>query len=307
MKKLKQRRIRTGDIIHFLCLAAILLSTSLSADNIVTSGTTLRVVSGTSLVSPAALTLQNGSSLTNLGTVILSGNLTNQNVAVSTLGSGTIVMTGTALQTISGLNTFGNLTLNNAAGVNLGGNTTVNGVLTFTSGRLALGTSNLLLGTTATVAGAPTAASMVIATGTGEMRKSFSSAGSFSFPVGDNTGPVDYSPVTVSFTGGSFGAGNYVGVNLVNSAYPGASGSFINRYWNLTQSGITGFNCNATYKYVPADVTGTENLIYSLRITPSSVVYFSSTNTATDILPTKALLSLGFLPGYSIWQTKPST
>ncbi len=138
---------------------------------------------------------------------------------------------------------------------------------------------------------------MVVATGAGEMSKSFSAAGSFSFPVGDNTGTAEYAPVTVSFTGGSYGAGNYVGVNLLNSAYPGATGSYINRYWNVTQNGITGFTSNATFKYMQADVVGTENLIYCLRITPTSVVYFSATNTATDLLTANGITEFGSFTG----------
>ncbi|MBK6966745.1 MAG: hypothetical protein IPH20_23315 [Bacteroidales bacterium] len=84
----------------------MLLSTNLFADNIITSGTTLRVTNGTTLVSTSAITIQNGATLNNLGTVLLSGNLTNQNVAAYNLGAGTISMSGTALQIITGQNVF---------------------------------------------------------------------------------------------------------------------------------------------------------------------------------------------------------
>lgn len=286
------------NILCYLSLgAALLISTSLLADNIITPGTTLRVTAGTSLVSQSAITIQNGGTLNNLGTVILSGNLINQNAGASGLGAGTISMSGTALQIISGQNIFGNLTLNNAAGVNLNGSTTVNGVFTFTNGRLNLLTHNLTMGTAATVAGTPSASAMVAATGTGQLRKSFSSAGSFSFPVGDNIGTAEYTPVTVNFTGGSFGSNNYVGVNLSNTAYPGASGSYINRYWDVGQSGITAFTCNATFKYMQADVVGTESQIFSLRVTPSSVVYYVASNTTTDILTTNGLAEFGTFTG----------
>jgi hypothetical protein len=138
---------------------------------------------------------------------------------------------------------------------------------------------------------------MVVANSTGQLRKSFAGTGSFSFPVGDNSGTAEYSPVTVNFTAGTFAGGNYAGVNLLNSAYPGAIGSYINRYWNVTSSGITGFTCNATFKYLPADVVGTENLIYCLRVNPTSVVYFSATNTATDILTANGLTEFGSFTG----------
>lgn len=284
--------------------AAFLLSDSVYADNIVTAGTTVRVTAGTTLVSQSALTIRNGGTLTNLGTVILRGNLNNQNVSPSLLGAGTIVMGGTALQTMSGQNSMGNLTINNAAGVNIGGNTTVTGVLTFTSGQVNLGSNNLLLGTSASVAGAPSATSMVVATGTGELRKSFSGIGSFTFPIGDNSGAAEYTPVTLNFTGGTFGAGNYAGVNVTNSPYPGASGSYLNRFWGVTQSGISSFNCNATFKYMPADVIGTENLIYCLRITPTSVVYFNVANVASDLLTANGLSQFGTFTGVQILADK---
>jgi len=277
--------------------AVFLFQDGLLADNLITSGTTLRVNSGTIMVSQSAITIQNGATLNNLGTVVLSGNLTNQNASSFSLGTGTISMSGTAAQAISGQNTFGNLTVNNASGVTLGGNATVNGTLTFTSGRITLGSNNLMLGTAALVAGAPSSTSMVVATGSGQFRKSFSGTGSFIFPVGDAGGTVEYTPVTLNFTAGSFAAGNYAGVNLTNSAYPGATGSYINRYWGVTQSGITGFTCNATFKYMPADVVGTENLIYCLRITPVSVVYFSVANTASDLLTANGITEFGTFTG----------
>jgi len=270
---------------------------SVIADNIVTNGTTLRVTAGTTLVSSATLTLQNGSTLNNQGTILLAGNLTNQNPSASNLGTGTISMSGTALQIITGQNIFGNITMNNAAGVNLNGNTTVNGIFTFTSGRLHLLTYNLTMGTAATVAGAPSATAMVAATGAGQLRKSFSAAGSFSFPVGDNIGTAEYTPVTVNFTGGTFGSGNYVGVNLANLAYPGASGSYINRHWNVAQSGITGFTCNATFKYIPADVIGTESSIFCVRVLPEPQTNFLVTNTALDLLTANGLTEFGTFTG----------
>jgi hypothetical protein len=173
----------------------------------------------------------------------------------------------------------------------------VNGVFTFTNGRLNLLAYNLTMGTAATVAGAPSAASMVAATGTGQLRKSFSAAGNFSFPVGDNIGTAEYSPVTVNFTGGSFGVDNYVGVNLTNTAYPGSTGSYLNRYWNITQSGISGFTCNATFKYMPADVIGTESSIYCVRVLPEPQTNFQVTNTTLDQLTANGLTEFGTFTG----------
>jgi hypothetical protein len=297
---MKNSTFKSGLCVVFALFIVMNYLSPARADSSITSGTTLRVAAGTTLVNVGVLTIKSGGAITNLGTINVSGNLDNQNTAVSDLGAGTFLLNGAVLQNVNGKNTFGNLTINNAAGVSLNGNTVVNGVLNLTAGRVALSANNLLLGTSATVAGSPSASAMVVATGTGEFRKSFSGAGSFTYPVGDNTVTAEYSPVTLAFTGGSYGSGNYAGVNLVNTQYPGSpvTGSFLNRYWNVTQSNITGFSCNATFKYVaPADVTGTESLIYCTQITPTVVAYYSAANTSLHQLTANGLTSFGAFTG----------
>ena len=99
--------------------------------------------------------LNPGGTLDVQGTLILKKNLVNQNVAANSLGSGSIVFSGTVNQSISGQNIIQNLELANANGLTVIGNTTVNGVFTLTNGLVTLGTYNLLLGPAATVAGSP--------------------------------------------------------------------------------------------------------------------------------------------------------
>ncbi|MEI6749465.1 MAG: hypothetical protein WCM93_09920, partial [Bacteroidota bacterium] len=281
-----------------ICLLVSIISPA-RADSTITSGTNVRVSAGTTLVNIGSLTIKSGGAISNLGTVNVSGNLDNQNVSSTDLGVGTFLLNGAALQNVNGKNTFGNLTISNSSGVSLNGNTIVNGVLSLTNGRVTLGANNLLLGTSASVAGSPSSSSMVVATGAGEFRKSFSAAGSFTYPVGDNTGTAEYTPVTLVFTGGSYGSGNYAGVNLVNAQYPGspATGSFLNRYWGVTQSGITGFSCSATFQYLLADVSGTESQIYCVRLLPTSVAYFSAANLGLHQLSATGLTALGTFTG----------
>jgi len=308
MKDLSKVRSTSVSGLNMLAAVSIILTLSVQsrADNSISSGTTMRVAAGTTLVSVGTLTIKSGGVLTNLGSVNLSGNLDNQNTVAADLGAGTMLLNGTSVQNVNGKNTFGNLTVNNAAGVSLNGNTTVNGVLTLTSGRVTLGTNNLLLGTTGSVAGSPSASNMVVATGTGEFRKSYSGAGSFTYPVGDNTGTAEYAPVTLAFTGGTYGGGNYAGVNVVNAQYPGSpsTGSYLNRYWGISQSGLAGFSCNATLQYLPADVAGTESLIYCTRINPSSVTYFSLANVALHQLSATGLTTFGTFTGAQQYANK---
>lgn len=268
-----------------------------NADNIITSGTTLRVSAGTTLVSTGNLVINSGATLNNSGTVNLKSNLNNLNASQNSLGSGTVIFSGTASQAISGNNTIQNLTINNASGVTNNGQTLVNGVLTLTSGRVTLGAYNLTLGTAATIGGTPSSSAMIVATGSGQMRKSYAAAGSFVFPVGDNTGTAEYTPVTLNFSAGSFAGGNYAGVNLVNSAYPGSSGSYLNRYWNISQSGISSFTCNATFQYVVADINGTETSIWCVRVLPEPQTNYQAANTTLHQLTANGLNAFGTFTG----------
>lgn len=270
------------------------------AENVIINGTTLKVLSASTLVSNESISIKSGAILDNSGTIVIKKDLTNENIAATSLGSGTLVCSGNVSQSINGKNIIQNLTINNPAGVINGGENQVNGILTLTSGLVTLGANNLLLGPSSTVAGSPSASAMLVATGTGEVRKTFPAVGTFVFPVGDNTSTAEYSPVTLSFTAGTFAAGNYAGVNLVNTQYPGspASGSFLKRYWNVSQSGITSFLCNATLKYVPADVNGTENLIYFVLLSQGSVGYYNVANTALHQITAIGLTAFGSITGF---------
>lgn len=263
----------------------------------VVSGTTVKINPASTVNSLENFVLNSGGTLDVQGTLVLKKNLVNQNAAANSLGTGTIVFSGTTNQTISGQNIIQDMTLNNAAGLTVGGNTRVNGVLTLTNGLVSLGTNNLLLGPSASVAGTPSASNMVVATGTGELRKEFASAGSFTYPVGDNTGAAEYSPVTLAFNSGTFGANNYAGVNLTDAQYPGTGTSYLTRYWNVSQSAITSFAANATFKYPAADVVGTEDDIFCFRVVPGPFTAYNEANTGTHQMDAHGLSSFGTFTG----------
>lgn len=271
--------------------------------NVIISGTKLKVLVGTSSVSVSNFVIKNGATLNDAGTLVLKKGLINENSVPNSLGTGTVKLTGTTAQTISGQNTIKNLVINNTSGVTIAGNTTVNGTLTLTGGKVFLGNSTLLLGSAGNISGTPSAAKMIVATGTGELRKNFTSGfiGSFTFPVGDNTNTAEYSPVKINITGGTFGTGNYIGVNLRNCKYPDPliTGNYLNRYWNISQQGINALNCNAVFQYVPADVVGNENIINCLRIKPFPVIKYALANTATHQLVANPITSFGTYTGSS--------
>jgi hypothetical protein len=220
-------------------------------------------------------------------------------VNFNSLGTGTFILAGTTQQTLTGPSSFTNLTINNSTGVVLTSDNRVTGVLTLTAGLVSLGTANLVLGATATVAGTPSATAMIVPTGSGQLMKTFTATGSFLYPVGDNTGTAEYSPVTLTFTTGTFGTNAYEGVNLVNAKYPydSVAGSYINRYWTLTQQNTTSFTANATFQYTAADVVGTESQIYSEKINPLPIIEYTLANTSTHQLTINGLSSFATYTG----------
>ena len=266
---------------------------------IVTTGTKVIIEAGSSLNSSENFVMNSGATLDVQGTLVLKKNLVNGNASANSLGSGAVVFSGTTSQSISGPNVIQNLELNNSAGLNVLNDTKVNGVLTLTSGVVALGSSHLLLGPVASVGGTPSASSMVATTGVGELRKEYTAAGSFTFPVGDVTAPAtEYSPVTVNFTSGTFASGSYVGVGVVDAAYPGTAGSYLSRYWTVTSSGITSYQCNPVFTYVPADVTGNEPDIFCFKVDPTLPwIAYNASNSVAHTINATALSSLGIFTG----------
>ncbi len=292
------KMLKNTILVSWIVVLSLAVGTGFS-QTIITGGTTLKVTSGTTLNSTDQVTIQSSATLDNQGTVILKKNLVNQNASPNSLGSGTFIFSGTMNQSVSGQNIFGNLTLNNATGLTVGGNTRINGIFTLTSGVVTLGSNNLLLGPVATVAGTPSSANMVVATGSGQLRKEFPAgfSGSFTYPVGDATSVSEYSPVTLTFVSGTFGADNYAGVNLVNAQYAGTLNNYTNRYWNITQSNISSFSCVATFQYVPADVVGDESNMYCFRVDPLPFTAYSKANAGAHTLTAPGLTSFSTFTG----------
>ncbi len=177
---------------------------------------------------------------------------------------GNYVYNGSSAQvTGNGIVSANNLTIQNSAGVSLTSDLSVNNLFTLSSGNLILGSKNLTFGTSASVSGTSSASNMIVTDGTGELRKMFSGIGSFTFPIGENTGTTEYSPVTLNFTSGIF-SNAYAGARCVNSKHSNntSESDYINRYWKLSQSGISSFSCDVSFQYNHSDVIGDENNLF---------------------------------------------
>lgn len=294
-------------------IISILFSSGLFAQGVYNNGAKIVIGTGVSVnISGTGGNYRNETNGTDgsidlSGTLKIAGNLTN-NVAgsdilgLTALGS-KVELVGTAVQTIGGTTsavfTFPDLTINNSSGIVFSKNVSVTGTMTFTNGLVDIGNNNFTYGASALIAGTPSSGSMIIATGTGQVIKDWTAIGTFTFPVGDQNLTPKYSPVTLSFTGGTFGAGANTGINLVNAPYsdPYIAVSYLNRYWNITQTGITAFSCDAAFNYDVSDVVGTESDIYAVRVNPAPVALYDPTNSGLHQLTTTGLTSFGTFTG----------
>ena len=241
------------------------------------------------------ITLTTGTLASGNFNIALSGNWTNNSAATAfTPGTATVTLNGTAVQNVNGTfsTNYNNFTLNNAAGAFLGNSINVNGTLTLTSGRMSIGTNNIVLGVASpAVAGALSSANMIVATNTGQVRKLLNANGSYTYPIGDASGP-NYTPITVNFSAGTYGGGAYTGANVKVIKHPNNANltNYINRYWSIATSGITTPTYIATATYVSADVVGTEANI-SAGEYPAALpwIKFGVTNTVTHTLTSGAI------------------
>ena len=170
------------------------------------------------------------------------GTFTNTNI--------TIVMNGTANQTISSTGAFKNLTVNKSSGlVSLASNVSVNNSLTFTSGKIAVGSYNLTIGTSGAISGA-TAAKYVIAEAAGSLIQQVAAGGTKVFPVGTT---ANYLPATIGLTAGS--TTDNFRIRVMDSVlYQGTNGATLTNFsvdntWFITEETIGGSDATVSLEW----------------------------------------------------------
>lgn len=296
---------------YLLVLLVLLVNFTLHGQGLYNNGAKIVVGAGTCLYITGNYqneTNVNNGSVDLAGTIKLNGNYIN-NVstadAITTATAGSeVVFNGTGNQQVSGTTSvaavFPKLTINKASNtVTFLRDALVNDSLKLINGLIDIQNNNFTFGTTASVGGNPSGSSMIVATGSGQVRKLFQSTGSFLFPVGDFNLIGEYSPVSLNFTSGTFASGAYAGLNLANIKYndPAIAGSYLNRYWTLSQTGISGFTCDADFQYLSSDVVGTEAGINTLRVDILPFTVYNPSNTTLHQLSANGLTSFGVFTG----------
>jgi hypothetical protein len=200
------------------------------------------------------LTVNNAAGVTLTNDVTVNGTLALIGGALALGGntlrygpSGTLVYSSAASQTTSDAefpasNGPLNLSIDNASGVNLHASRTISGALTFTAGKITLGTSNL---TVASVAGG-SASSYIITDNTGVLTIKNIGNSDVKFPVGPT---VSYNPVSIKNSGttGDFS----VSVKTIFDYMPNST-AVVGRQWSIAGP-ASGANAAITLQWNAGD------------------------------------------------------
>jgi autotransporter-associated beta strand protein len=210
------------------------------------------------------------------GCVQSSGTRTYNVAANYTYNAATDGITGTGLTgaaTLKIATTSGaRITLSKPTGTSVTVTTTVD----LTSGILITNTCDLYLSNAATFTGGPWSTSNMVASigsaryaGGGRVLKHLPNgpqAGfTFTFPLGDITGTVEYSPVNITNLTYTAATSPYIAFKVKDAQHPNDAtfNNYLSRYWETLASfpSGSGISMTATFQYVPADIVGTEALI----------------------------------------------
>ena len=218
-------------------------------------------------------------STTVYGTMSMEGTATTGSTAPGYGIDATLQYKGTAAQntgiefpaTFSGT---GGLIIDNTNGVTLDSDRSIDLLLTFVNGVVNTGANTLTLASGGTVSGAGSASYVL-----GRFEKGIAAAtATKSFEIGDASG---FTPVVLDFTGTSNGTGSILAYTTSGDHPALASSNFsssktVNRYWTLSNNGVSGFtDFDATFTFLAGDAdTGTDPNIFVVgSYNPSTWTY----------------------------------
>jgi hypothetical protein len=223
--------------------------------NLMTSGSGTKTLGGAVIVN-GNLTIGSSTTLdvssNNYGLTV-KGNWSNS--GTFTQRSGTVTLSGSNAQTMTGATTFYNLILNNNNGLTINSDETVSNMLTLTNGKISTGSNKVIISSTS---GAVTRTNGYVI---GNLQKNVATGSSVSRTF--EVGATNYDPVIVAFTSVSV-AGNLIG-NVTTGEHPNIgsctidSSKDVNVYWSFNNSGITFTSYNATFNFIAGDIDGGAN------------------------------------------------
>lgn len=237
------------------------------------------VVMEQDVITTTDLALTNGPLSIGANTLTVNGTITKGTGTLTGGSTSNIVIGGAGAATGLPAVSLNNLTLNRANGLSLIGAVRVDGTFNLTDGLLNLNNQTLTIGNSANIVGTMGASRHIVAT-SGILQKDFGAAGSFSFPVGDGT---DYTPISLNFSGGTYTSAS-TDVSLRTGKHPNntSDNHYLNRYWTVNSSGMSGFSCVVTATYADGDFTGTESELVSAKWNGSAWTELNDVNEGSN-------------------------
>ncbi|MES2431859.1 MAG: hypothetical protein V4556_13075 [Bacteroidota bacterium] len=230
------------------------INSSVTYGNLTVSASGTKTPAG-ALTMLSNFSLSNGTFTGGSYTHTIAGNWTMSSGTFTNTGT-TVLLNGIASQSVSSTGNFRNLTINKASGsVILSTDANLDGVLTLTNGNINAGSNKLILSSTGSVS--RTSGHII-----GNMQKNVATGSNVArtFEVGDTNG---YAPVTVTFASVSV-AGNLIAKNTSGEHTDVANSGIntsqnVNKYWTLTNSGITFTNYSSVFNFLAGDIDGGSN------------------------------------------------
>jgi hypothetical protein len=189
------------------------------------------------------------------------------------------------------------LQINRANGIALADSLRLHRLLFGQNGLLSLGSNNLYMGPNSFYFSPSAIASYVRTDGAGEMKKALlaNSITSFNFAVGNG----GYAPALVYFGSWNLSQPAYANVRTVNTVHPNntCSVDYLNRYWTVSQTGISSFTSTVRFGYGDGDVVGNEANIIGGRWDGNGWITFGPVNASTNSFVTTSLNAFGEFTG----------
>lgn len=161
---------------------------------------------------------------------------------------------------------YNNLTIAQTSGnASQSEDVTVTGTLSVTGGKLIMNTHTLTIGNSGSVSiSSPSGTRMLDLGAGGTVVKQFSapSSVSFTWPIGTTSA---YSPASISNFSATGSGSIGIQVFAINSPSVADPTVALDRYWNVSTSGLTITNADASFTYLAGDVVGSEGAYVARR------------------------------------------
>lgn len=269
-------------------LILLILAIPLCHGQLVNNGGSITIQADATLRVEANLVNNAGSTITNNGILEVKNNLSNGGTMTSGNTSKLVFVGNVNSNVTSGGATFRYIEMaKDNQNITLQDEMKVSETLDFANAdnRIIIGNNNLKLSVGATVTNAGSS-KYVETNGTGMLVKGVDTNGTKTYEVGDND---NYTPVSCAITGSGYS-------NATVSARAYTTGltdkyveatDYINREWQITSSGITGYENTMTGTYVDSDITGTESFIKGAFYTTDWKFDSSTGNASTNEVSAK--------------------